>query len=180
MATIEENLNTIKESTQAMKNVIEANGGDASGDITTWANSIQTVLDNGGDGIVQTSLKYYDDGTGEVVPIKHPDLSTQPSILPYKFAGNYVYEQMFYEKIVGSISSQYSLGNIGTTNPLILDGHISWVNTDGTVSTDVNSYLSISKDGELTINIDNSSVKGTDMYARVVWTQLPSTSNPYY
>jgi hypothetical protein len=28
------------------------------------------------------------------VPIKHPDLSTQPSILPYKFMGQYVYEQL--------------------------------------------------------------------------------------
>ena len=65
------------------------------GDITTWANSIQTAVDGRG-GIIQTSLKYYDDGTGEVVPIKHPDLSTQPSILPYKFAGNYVYEQMVW------------------------------------------------------------------------------------
>lgn len=37
---------------------------------------------------------YYDDGNGELVPIKHPDLSTQPSILPYKIAGNYVYEQL--------------------------------------------------------------------------------------
>lgn len=39
---------------------------------------------------------FYDDGSGEVVPVKHPDLSTQPSILPYKFAGNYVYEQMVW------------------------------------------------------------------------------------
>lgn len=96
MATIEENLKIIKESTAAMKSVIETNGGDTSGDITTWANSIQTAVDNGREGIIQTSLKYYDDGTGEVVPIKHPDLSTQPSILPYKFAGNYVYEQMMW------------------------------------------------------------------------------------
>jgi hypothetical protein len=96
MATIEENLKIIKESTAAMKSVIETNGGNTSGDITTWANSIQTAVDNGREGIIQTSLKYYDDGNGEVVPIKHPDLSTQPSILPYKFAGNYVYEQMVW------------------------------------------------------------------------------------
>ena len=38
--------------------------------------------------------EYYDDGSGQLVPIKHPDLSTQPSILPYKFMGNYVYEQL--------------------------------------------------------------------------------------
>ena len=38
--------------------------------------------------------EYYDDGTNALVPIKHPDLSTQPSILPYKFMGQYVYEQL--------------------------------------------------------------------------------------
>ena len=38
----------------------------------------------------------YDDGSGQLVPVKHPDLSTQPSILPYKFMGNYVYEQLIY------------------------------------------------------------------------------------
>ena len=36
--------------------------------------------------------EYFDDGSGQLVPIKHPDLSTQPSILPYKFMGQYVYE----------------------------------------------------------------------------------------
>lgn len=36
---------------------------------------------------VQTKEYYYDDGSGKVVPAKHPDLSTQPSILPYKFMG---------------------------------------------------------------------------------------------
>lgn len=43
---------------------------------------------------VLTTLQYYDDGSSEVVPIKHPDISTQPNILPYKLAGNYVYEQL--------------------------------------------------------------------------------------
>lgn len=38
--------------------------------------------------------EYFDDGSGQLVPIKHPDLSTQPSILPYKIMGQYVYEQL--------------------------------------------------------------------------------------
>jgi hypothetical protein len=38
--------------------------------------------------------EYYDDGSDQLVPTKHPDLSTQPSILPYKFMGQYVYEQL--------------------------------------------------------------------------------------
>lgn len=37
---------------------------------------------------------YHDDGSGQLVPIKHPDLSTQPSILPFKVGGSYVYEQL--------------------------------------------------------------------------------------
>lgn len=45
---------------------------------------------------IKTEELYYNDGSDKLVPIRHPDLSTQPSILPYKFAGNYVYEQMFY------------------------------------------------------------------------------------
>ena len=40
------------------------------------------------------SEEFYDDGSGKLVPVKHPDLSTQPSILPYKFMGQYVYEQL--------------------------------------------------------------------------------------
>lgn len=41
---------------------------------------------------ITLSEEFYDDGSGQLVPIKHPDLSTQPSILPYKFMGQYVYE----------------------------------------------------------------------------------------
>jgi len=40
--------------------------------------------------------EFYDDGSGQLVPVKHPDLSTQPSILPYKFMGQYVYEKLLY------------------------------------------------------------------------------------
>lgn len=43
---------------------------------------------------IQVNDEYYDDGSGQLVPIKHPDLSTQPSILPYKFMGQYVYERI--------------------------------------------------------------------------------------
>lgn len=65
-------------------------------------------LDQGNEGTVEEFLAslsfpndpvldeelYYDNGSGEVVPVKHPDLATQPNILPYKLAGNYVYEQL--------------------------------------------------------------------------------------
>lgn len=44
--------------------------------------------------VTTLSKEFYDDGTGNVVPLKYPDLSTEPSILPYKFMGEYVYEQI--------------------------------------------------------------------------------------
>jgi hypothetical protein len=61
--------------------------------------------------------EYYDDGSHEVVPVKHPDLSTQPSILPYKFAGNYVYEQMVWcsKQEIDSNNQLFIAPNIGET-----------------------------------------------------------------
>ena len=43
MATITENLQTIKNSTLAMKQAIIDRGGNINGDITTWANSITDI-----------------------------------------------------------------------------------------------------------------------------------------
>ena len=43
MATISENLQIIKNSTDAIKQAIIDKGGDASGDITTWANAISGI-----------------------------------------------------------------------------------------------------------------------------------------
>lgn len=47
MATIAENLQTIKDSTDAIKQAIIDKGGDVSGDISTWANAI-TGISGGG------------------------------------------------------------------------------------------------------------------------------------
>lgn len=43
---------------------------------------------------IASADEYYDDGSGNIVPVKHPNLSTQPNILPYKVGGSYVYEQL--------------------------------------------------------------------------------------
>lgn len=60
---------------------------------TFGENTLRRKIDSSSTSITFAD-EYYDDGNGELVPIKHPDLSTQPSILPYKIAGNYVYEQL--------------------------------------------------------------------------------------
>lgn len=48
MATIEENLQTLKDSTDAIKQAIIDKGGDVSGDITTWAGAINEIENNSG------------------------------------------------------------------------------------------------------------------------------------
>lgn len=48
MATISENLQTIKDSTDAIKQAIIDKGGTISGDITTWADAISEIETGGG------------------------------------------------------------------------------------------------------------------------------------
>ena len=61
----------------------------------TFGNGLQNRTFNGVNNIsITLTEEFYDDGSGSLVPIKHPDLSTQPNILPYKFMGQYVYEQL--------------------------------------------------------------------------------------
>lgn len=48
MATIAENLQTIKDSTDAIKQAIIDKGGTVSGDITTWASAISAIETGGG------------------------------------------------------------------------------------------------------------------------------------
>lgn len=48
MATISENLQTIKNSVGAIKQAISDKGGDVSGDISTWAGAISSIQSGGG------------------------------------------------------------------------------------------------------------------------------------
>ena len=61
---------------------------------------------------------YHDDGSGNLVPVKHPDLSTQPSILPYKVGGSYVYEQLIC-LLDGNLSEDSDF-------PTLISGSIPW------------------------------------------------------
>lgn len=68
MATISENLQTIKNSTDAIKQAIIDKGGTIEGDITTWANAISGISGGGtiGDfentfrGSAEINMIYYD------------------------------------------------------------------------------------------------------------------------
>jgi hypothetical protein len=50
MATISENLQILKDSTDAIKQAIIDKGGTINGDITTWANAISGIETSGGGG----------------------------------------------------------------------------------------------------------------------------------
>jgi hypothetical protein len=59
------------------------------------------------------------------LPLRYPDLSTQPSVLPYTFMGNYVYEQLLYlgKSREGHISKTFNLDDkpFKVNYPIILD-----------------------------------------------------------
>ena len=97
--------------------------------------------------------EYYDDRSGKLVPIKHPDLSTQPSILPYKFMGQYVYEQLIPVTIaVDSYehSIHVNLGNYGIEMDRIVLLETSITGEHFNLEKGTKSYLSIPiKDMEL-------------------------------
>lgn len=58
MSTISENLQTIKDSTDAIKQAIIDKGGTIEGDITTWANAISGISggEDGGEPVFQCNL----------------------------------------------------------------------------------------------------------------------------
>ena len=133
--------------------------------------------------------EYYDDGSGQLVPIKHPDLSTQPNILPYKFMGNYVYEQLMPIELISfatgsSIYFNFSnLDSLGIKNVLFLDIKVIITYQDG-------KKIAIPIEGRNIIGIDdilcisNSNMYILDptkqCYAYIVYTSMPEESGGAY
>lgn len=46
--------------------------------------------------LVEDFERFYRDNNDKITPIRHPDLSTQPNILPQKFSSNYIFEQILF------------------------------------------------------------------------------------
>ena len=116
--------------------------------------------------VITLNDEYYDDETGAIVPIKHPDLSTQPSILPNKFMGQYVYEQLIpitrnsqVQELIdiavdkplflsASTIGIYSTFNVDILSTKMENSDPASINTpmiliDKTLSTDVHKYLKV-------------------------------------
>ena len=125
--------------------------------------------------------EYYDDGSGQLVPIKHPDLSTQPSILPYKFMGNYVYERL----VVTEIKTATSAGII-IKWPSSLDKTKVYLDIKAILSSneDVTIAIPIERYYDSTIIINGSNVYWADMnkpiYLHVVYTSMSPDDGGYY
>lgn len=132
---------------------------------------------------------FFDDGSGEVVPVKHPDLSTQPSILPYKFAGNYVYEQMFYinEEISELSHLLHLTGDLIGINDgiVILESSFSGETNEGLIKTREHEIIvQGGAEGTLIEVAPNGPDSFTEVYkngwVRLVWTTKPKAGGYYY
>jgi hypothetical protein len=96
MATISENLQTIKNSTDAIKQAIIDKGGTIEGDITTWANAING-LSGGGSELLTFTLGdhvfFFQDGMtwDEYINITNPNNVGKSYDHLYKSYDNYVH-----------------------------------------------------------------------------------------
>lgn len=115
--------------------------------------------------------EYYDDDSGKLVPIKHPDLSTQPSILPYKFMGQYVYEQLIPD-VNGS--AYLGMQQLAVSNPLFLS--IVAIQQNKFNGNDAVCWIEDNQFKFTTVNIPFE----TPIYYRIVYTSMPEEGDYYY
>ena len=119
------------------------------------------------------SEEFYDDGSGKLVPVKHPELSTQPSILPYKFMGQYVYEQLIPHD--GDSHHRYNtwfaLQDLAIQNPMFLDAQC--VMSDGVCPCDI-------KVQGYEVEAESNGQREGIKYVRVVYTSMPDEEGDYY
>lgn len=122
---------------------------------------------------ITTVDRYYDDGSGQVVPVRHPDLSTQPNILPYKFMGQYVYEQLIPHPVgSGYPDPFYCSKNILAVNkPIFLDAF--GCGSFGSFPCEV-----ILNEDEFVIRNRGFTVTAWD-YIRIVYTSMPGEDSYY-
>lgn len=128
------------------------------------------------DAILAYSPLYDAQQKDKIVPIKHPDLSTQPSILSQKFAGEYVYEQMRYVRGQGRDYVETIVEDSFYDKALIVDVTVACESNFGTVvDKDVTVYSY-----NRTIVAHNFDA-GFNYWVRVVWTDNPvKKKNNYY
>lgn len=95
---------------------------------------------------------YHDDGTGKMTPVRHPNYSTQPTVLPQKIGDSYVYEQVFINGQEGQHVETPSSGKFEFTQPETSEGKtlcmmsVQGFYKQGTTSIPIiDGYYSLSK-----------------------------------
>lgn len=70
--------------------------------------------------------RFYRDNNNRITPIKHPDLSTQPSILSHKLSSNYIFEQILFmgSDIKGTEFILKLPFNPDISNPMIISSSV--------------------------------------------------------
>ena len=128
---------------------------------------------------VESSEEFYDDGSGQLVPIKHPDLSTQPSILPYKFMGQYVYEQLIPKSglfiqtgVLSSIANKRNV--IAVKEPIFLEAW--YIGNNGALrQSEIEVHEGEFGDKEYHFMNPLSNIE----YLRIVYTSMPEEGGYY-
>lgn len=123
---------------------------------------------------ITTIDKYYNDGSGQVVPIRHPDLSTQPNILPYKFMGQYVYEQLIPSNSYYPDPFYFPKSILAVDKPIFLEafGFGRWGSFPCEVR--INEYNVDS------VQVNNLGINtGAWDYIRIVYTSMPEEGSYY-
>ena len=115
--------------------------------------------------------EYYDDGSGQVVPIKHPDLSTQPSILPYKFMGKYVYEQLIPKDAIADYGGHFINTDVIAANDMYILEAVAIGKTNTT-------YIDCNIDSEYGVAVPGFNHDKHD-YLRIIYTSMPKESGYY-
>ena len=122
MATISENLQIIADSTAAIKQAIIDKGGDASGDITTWANAISGLSGGGsssGEEITFTG-RMDEEPAGLYI---HGVLSTSFSTYKRIWAFTYGDQAIFSNRVIADGDVNVFLGLTGN-GPVALDPYL--------------------------------------------------------
>lgn len=152
---------------------------DECGNYTTTiersASTGEVIISKSGDNKTSIILneEYYDDGSGQLVPIKHPDLSTQPAVLPYKFMNQCVYEQLIPGNTglfsIDSETTYYinkSQASLVIENPIIIEGSAISKNFAGT------AYQTVTDENTLRFSF-SSPLQDLPLYFKIIYTSMP-------
>ena len=124
MATISENLQTIKNSTDAIKQAIIDKGGTIEGDITTWASAISGLSGGGGGSSSEEEITFT--GSMDLEPgglYIHGVLSTSFSTYKRIWAFAYGDQAIFSNAVIADGGVNVSLSLTGS-GPMDLDPYL--------------------------------------------------------